>query len=51
MPSPAGGGSDGGNRALQRFGEAEEVAQVVALLLASSYVTGQVVRVDGGWHG
>jgi 3-oxoacyl-[acyl-carrier protein] reductase len=37
---------------MQRLGEAEEVARVVAFLAgpASSYVTGQVISVDGGLH-
>ncbi|CAJ1059948.1 carbonyl reductase family member 4 [Xyrichtys novacula] len=33
---------------LGRFGEPEEVAQAVLFLLESSYVTGQVLVVDGG---
>ncbi|XP_040896897.1 carbonyl reductase family member 4 isoform X2 [Toxotes jaculatrix] len=33
---------------LGRFGEPEEVAQAVLFLLESSYVTGQVMVVDGG---
>ena len=36
---------------LGRMGEAEEVANVIAFLAsdAASYVTGQVLAVDGGW--
>lgn len=33
---------------LGRYGEPEEVAQAVLFLLESSYVTGQVLVVDGG---
>ncbi|HJT79094.1 MAG TPA: SDR family NAD(P)-dependent oxidoreductase, partial [Gemmataceae bacterium] len=33
-----------------RFGTAEEVAEVVALLAGNGYVTGQTVNVNGGWY-
>lgn len=33
---------------LKRFGEADEVADTVAFLVANQYITGQVVTVDGG---
>lgn len=35
---------------LQRLGSPEDVAQAVVFLLAARYVTGEVVRVDGGRH-
>lgn len=33
---------------LKRMGTAEEVAEAAAFLAASSYITGEVIRVDGG---
>ena len=33
---------------LGRMGDVEEVAQAVAYLAEASYVTGEVLRVDGG---
>lgn len=41
-----------GNTALHRMGQSEEIAKTVVYLLSdnSSYMTGQVVRVDGGLH-
>jgi pteridine reductase len=35
---------------LQRLGSPEDVAQTVIFLLEAQYVTGEVVRVDGGRH-
>jgi pteridine reductase len=35
---------------LQRLGSPEDVAQAVVYLLEARYVTGEVVRVDGGRH-
>ena len=33
-----------------RFGNADEVAQVVTTLVANSYITGQTINVNGGWY-
>jgi pteridine reductase len=35
---------------LRRLGSPEDVAQAVVFLLQSAYVTGEVIRVDGGRH-
>lgn len=37
---------------MKRFGEAEEVAEVVGFLAskASSYITGEVININGGLH-
>jgi NAD(P)-dependent dehydrogenase (short-subunit alcohol dehydrogenase family) len=35
---------------LHRHGDAEDVAEAVRFLLASRFVTGQVIYVDGGYH-
>lgn len=34
---------------LEKIGKPEDVAKVVKLLAESEYVTGEVIRVDGGW--
>lgn len=41
-----------GNTALHRIGRPDEIAETVVYLLSdhSSYMTGQVVRIDGGLH-
>lgn len=38
---------------LKRYGNPEEVASVVSFLCSSesSYITGQIIKVDGGWGG
>ncbi len=33
-----------------RFGRPEEIAQVVAFLVSSDYITGQVIAIDGGLY-
>jgi 3-oxoacyl-[acyl-carrier protein] reductase len=33
-----------------RLGTAEEVAQVVLMVVANGYVTGQTIQVNGGTH-
>ena len=33
-----------------RFGMVEEVAQVIVMLAANGYVTGQTINVNGGWY-
>ena len=45
--------SESAKAALKRFGSAEEVASVVAFLASdcASYVTGEVIKIDGGWRG
>jgi 3-oxoacyl-[acyl-carrier protein] reductase len=37
---------------MERFGEPQDIAKAVAFLAsdASSYITGQVLSVDGGMH-
>ncbi len=33
-----------------RFGTAEEVADVVVMIVRNSYITGQTINVNGGWY-
>ncbi len=33
-----------------RFGEADEVAEVVVMLASNGYITGQTINVNGGWY-
>ena len=33
-----------------RFGTVDEVADVVLMLSANGYVTGQTINVNGGWY-
>jgi 3-oxoacyl-[acyl-carrier protein] reductase len=35
---------------LQRFGQPEEVAEVVLLLVNNGYISGQTINVNGGWY-
>ena len=34
---------------LGKMGKAEDVAKAVAFLAESNYITGQIIRIDGGW--
>ena len=34
---------------LKRMGTPEEIAKVVKWLSETKYITGQVIRIDGGW--
>ena len=34
---------------LGKMGKAEDVAKAVAFLVESNYITGQIIRIDGGW--
>ncbi len=33
-----------------RFGNVEEVADVVVMLASNGYITGQTISVNGGWY-
>ena len=33
-----------------RFGEVEEVADVVVMLAGNAYITGQTINVNGGYY-
>jgi 3-oxoacyl-[acyl-carrier protein] reductase len=33
-----------------RFGEVDEVASVVVMLVSNAYITGQTIHVNGGWY-
>lgn len=34
---------------LERIGQPEEIANCVKFLIENTYITGQVITVDGGW--
>ena len=34
---------------LGRIGKAEDIAKCVKMLIENTYITGQVITVDGGW--
>jgi 3-oxoacyl-[acyl-carrier protein] reductase len=35
---------------VERFGTAQEVAQIAVLLATNAYITGQTINVNGGWY-
>jgi len=35
---------------LQRFGTPEEVAHAVDFVVSNEYITGQIIKIDGGLH-
>ena len=35
---------------LKRMGKPEEIAKTVKFLIETPYITGQTIRVDGGWE-
>jgi 3-oxoacyl-[acyl-carrier protein] reductase len=35
---------------LKRFGQPEEVSEVVLLLVKNGYISGQTINVNGGWY-
>jgi NAD(P)-dependent dehydrogenase (short-subunit alcohol dehydrogenase family) len=35
---------------MKRIGAPEDIAAAVLFLIRNDYITGQDIRVDGGWH-
>lgn len=36
---------------LQRIGKVEEIANCIYMLTQNQYITGEVIKIDGGWVG
>ena len=35
---------------MTRFGNVDEVAEVVTCLAGNAYITGQTIHINGGWY-